>query len=321
MNTASIITVIGGTGFIGRYVVRELAKHGYRVRVISRRPENALELKTCGNLGQIALLKGDLALPETVIQHLSGSEAVVNLTGILFERRSQRFQSLHAVGPERLAQAARELGIPTFIHISALGIEKAAESAYAHSKLLGERAIQDAFPNATILRPSLIFGPEDNFFNQFARMSKLSPLLPLVGGGKTLFQPVYAADIAQAVVECIRNESTQGKIFELGGPEIFSFRQLMEFILLTLHTKRLLLPLPFPIASMLALPLEWASAVLPAVMPAPPLTRDQVKLLKHDAIVERHALTFATLGIRPQPIEMIVPDYLARFRKHGTGHA
>lgn len=305
------VTIIGGTGFVGAYVVRSLAKAGYRLRVVSRNPEAALALKTAGDLGQIALLPGDLAKPESLVRHLQGAYAVVNLVGILFESGRQRFAALHAQGAEKLAQAAHALEVKHFIHMSSLGVDHAGASQYARTKAIGEKAVRAAFPESVILRPSVIFGAEDNFLNKFARLSCVSPALPLIGGGKTLFQPVYVGDVAEAIKTCIEAPAAAGKTFELGGPEVMSFRQVLEYILRTVDRRRILAPVPFPLAGLIAAFTEY--------MPDPfKLTRDQVRLLKYDNIVERGALTFATLGMHPQPLDLVAPDYLARYRKGGA---
>lgn len=300
-----LITLIGGSGFVGRYAVRELAKAGYRLRVVCRRPEDAQHLTTAGDLGQIALMRGDMARPETVMNALKGADAVVNLVGILYERGSQRFNALHAQGAERIAQAVKQKGIPSLIHISALGVDRAIGSQYARTKMLGENAVRAAFPEATVLRPSVIFGTEDNFFNQFARMATLSPCLPLIGGGETLFQPVYVVDVAKAIRRCLEEPACRGKTYELGGPDVYTFRQLMQYILKVTGRKRCLVPIPFGIANVMAFFTER--------LPKPLLTRDQVRLLRYDNIVDSAALTFASLGMQPTPVELVVPEYLARF--------
>ncbi len=307
MMSQQVVTIVGGTGFVGRYVVKRLAAAGYTIRVISRHPDAALHLKTAGSVGQIVLEGGDLANPDSLIGKLDYSYAVINLAGILFESGRQRFDRLHAHGTEKLAQMAKAAGAERFVHVSALGVDQAAGSHYARSKMLGEKAVLAAFPEASILRPSVIFGPEDQFFNQFAAMACLAPALPLIGGGHTKFQPVYVGDVAKAVAACLMRPETQGQIYELGGPHIYSFHEILEYILRTIGRKRVLLPIPFPLAMFKAFFLE--------LMPRPLLTRDQVKLLKHDNVVSPDALTFADLGIAPTAVEIVVPEYLARFSK------
>jgi uncharacterized protein YbjT (DUF2867 family) len=302
-----IVTIIGGTGFVGRYVVRLLAKSGYRLRVIARNPDAALPLKTAGDVGQIVLMSGNLAKPETLAGKLEDSFAVINLVGILFERGRQSFTHLHAQGAEKLAQMARTAGVKRFIHMSSLGVDKTSGSQYARSKMLGEKAIAAAFPQSTILRPSVIFGPEDNFFNQFAQMASLAPLLPLIGGGQTRFQPVYVGDIAAAVEAALVRDDVQGQMYELGGPQVYTLKEIFEYVLTTTGKHRKLLSVPFGIAS--------AMGAMSELLPRPPLTRDQVKLLKHDNVVSPGAKTFAQLGISPTTIDIVVPDYLARFHR------
>lgn len=310
MAEQKIITIVGGTGFLGRYVVWQLAKAGYTMRVISRNPDAALPLKTAGAVGQIVLMSGNLAEPESFIGKLENSYAVINLVGILFESGGQKFTKLHAQGAEALAQMAYQAGAERFIHVSALGVDKASGSNYARSKALGEKAVLAAFPDATILRPSIIFGPEDNFFNQFATMASLFPALPLIGGGNTRFQPVYAGDVAKAIAACLTRPEVKGQTYELGGPYIYSFRQILEFILHTIGKDRTLMPIPSSIATVMG--------GVGELLPRPPLTRDQVRLLQYDNVVSDNANRFADLGITPTAVESIVPEYLARFRKNGS---
>ncbi|MDE3015729.1 MAG: complex I NDUFA9 subunit family protein [Pseudomonadota bacterium] len=302
-----IITIVGGTGFLGRYVVRDLARAGYRLRVIARHPDAALFLKTACSPGRIVLERGDIVRPESLAHKIGGSWAVVNLAGILHESGRQTFSAVHARGPEKLAEMARAAGVSRFIHVSALGVGESQGSTYARSKLLGEKAVLAAFPSATILRPSIIFGTEDNFFNRFAQMARFSPVLPLIGGGRTRLQPVYAGDAAKAVLACLARADGAGCIYELGGPQIYTFRELMEYILHVTGRRRALVSVPFSVASCKAAFLE--------LLPRPPLTRDQVRLLRADNVVALSALTFADLGISPTAMEMIVPEYLSRFHR------
>lgn len=302
-----VITIIGGTGFVGRYVVKLLAAQGYTLRVISRNPSAAGHLKTSGSVGQIVLMGGNIAEPASLLGKIENSHAVVNLAGILFEGGRQRFAAVHAHGAEKLAQMAKAAGVSRFIQMSALGVDKARSADYARSKLLGEKAVLTAFPEATILRPSVIFGPEDNFYNQFAAMAALSPALPLIGGGVTRFQPVYVGDVANAIRVCLTRPDAQGQIYELGGPNVYTFREILRYILDVTGKKRLLLPVPMGVASFLGMCGE--------ALPRPPLTRDQVRLLKSDNTVSAGARTFASLGITPTAVEMVVPDYLERFSR------
>jgi len=303
-----VATIIGGTGFLGRYVVTLLASAGYTIRIISRHPDGALHLKTAGNVGQIVLVHGNLTKPSTLAGKLEGSHAVINLAGILFQSGNQTFTRVHAKGAAKIAQMAREAGVERFVHVSALGIDKSqASSKYARSKLRGEQSILEVFPEATILRPSVVFGPEDNFFNQFATIASLSPALPLFGGGKTRFQPVYVGDVAKAIATCVRVPATAGHTYELGGPKIYSFRDILEYIMQCIGRQRMLVPIPFSVASLMGL--------LGEILPTPPLTRDQVRLLKYDNVVGPNSETFAHLGISPMAVEMVVPDYLSRFNR------
>lgn len=303
-----VITIFGGSGFLGRYVVRQLAQAGYRIRIVSRNPEGAQFLKTAGDVGQIAIVSGNITRPQSLNGKLERSFAVINLVGLLYESGRQNFSAVHSAGAERLAQLAHAAGVQRFIQISALGIDKAKGSKYARTKLLGEKAVQAAFPGATILRPSVVFGPEDNFINQFARMAHLAPALPLIGDGKTRFQPVYVGDIARAIETCLTHADTAGQVYELGGPHIYTFKEILDYIQRTIGTRTRYLKLPFGIASLIGL----GNELLPF---RPLLTRDQVKLLKHDNVVGADAKTFLQLGIRPTAMEVVAPDYLARFHK------
>ncbi len=301
------VTVVGGTGFVGRYVVELLAKKGYLVRVIARDAESGQHIKTGGDVGQITLVSGDIAKPESLKGRLDHSFAVVNLAGILFETGRQKFEGVQARGAARLAELAHEAGAERFVHVSAIGADSASKSKYAKTKAAGENAVKGAFPQATILRPSVIFGAEDMFFNKFAAMARVLPFLPLIGGGKTKFRPVYVLDVAQAVLAVLERNGVQGRTFELGGPKVYSFRELLEFIGKTTGRRRALLGVPFGVASLLA--------AFTGRLPDPPLTRDQVTLLKSDNVVSGTAKKLADLGIIPQPLENIVPIYLARFAR------
>ncbi len=302
-----VITIIGGTGFVGRYVVKLLAASGYTLRIISRNPNGALHLKTAGSVGQIVLMGGNLAEPATLMGKIENSYAVVNLAGILFEGGKQSFANVHAHGAEKLAQMAKAAGVSRFVQMSALGVDKAKTSDYARTKLLGEKAVLTAFPEATILRPSVIFGPEDNFYNQFATMGALSPALPLIGGGVTRFQPVYVGDVAAAIKAALVRPDALGQVFELGGPNVYSFKDILRYIMQVTGNKRMLLPIPLGVASFMGMCGE--------VLPKPPLTRDQVRLLKSDNVVSAGAKTLGSLGLSPTAVEMVVPDYLGRFNK------
>src|SRR5215212_96159 len=247
--TDKVVTVFGGSGFLGRHVVRALVKRGYRVIVAVRRPDLAGHLQPLGRVGQIHALQANVRYPASVEAAVRDADAVVNLTGILFERGRQRFDAVQRAGAETVAQAAAAQGA-RLVHISALGADADSPSLYGRSKAAGERAVLAAAPDATILRPSIMFGPEDHFFNRFAAIARMSPVLPLIGGGLTRFQPVFAGDVAAAVLAVMEGRATRASIYELGGPEVMSFRQLMEFMLATIERRRLLLPLPFPLANL-----------------------------------------------------------------------
>lgn len=302
-----LVTVFGGSGFLGKYVVQELAEAGYRVKVASRDPEEGKDIKVVGKVGQIAFISASIRDDESVARAVEGSWAVINLVGILYAKRKQNFSAIHAQGAERLAKAAKAAGAEAFIQVSALGVDKASRSRYARSKLNGEKAVATAFPGATILRPSVLFGAEDHFLNQFALMAKFSPCLPLIGGGHTKFQPVYAADVARAMVRVLEEPELRGETYELGGPNVYTFRQILEYILQETRQNSRLVHVPFSMATILGAFME--------LLPIPPLTRDQVELLKTDNIVSEEAKTFAELGIAPNAMEAVAPAYLAAYRK------
>ena len=301
--------VLGGSGFIGRYVVKRLAARGDVVPVGCRNAAEAGFLRPMGEVGQIQPL--NLAIDDEVLlpAFFAGNDGLVNCVGILRETRSQTFERLHHTGPALLARFAREAGVQRFVHLSAIGADSRSASAYARTKAAGEQAVRDAFPTVTILRSAVVFGPEDQFFNRFAAMAMLSPVLPLIGGGETRFQPVYVADVADAVVKCLDDQATAGRTYELGGPKIYTFRELMELLLHEIRRKRWFLDLPFGVAEL--------QAKLMSILPSPPLTPDQVELLKRDNIVSPGALTLSSLGITPTPVEVILPTYLDRFRRGG----
>lgn len=301
--------VLGGAGFIGRYVVQRLAARGAVVTVGCRHAEDARLLMPMGNVGQIAALNVDIADQVLLPAFLAGNDALVNCVGILRESGAQTFELVHHTGPARLARLARDAGIERFVHISAIGADPRSSSAYARTKAAGESAVRDAFPTVTILRPSVVFGPEDQFFNRFAAMATVSPVLPLIGGGHTRFQPVFVGDVADAVVKCLDDPATAGRTYELGGPKVYTFRDILELLLSEIHRKRLLVDLPFGLAAL--------QARLMSVLPNPPLTPDQVELLKRDNVVSSGAMNFAALGISPTAAEAILPTYLDRFRRGG----
>jgi len=308
----TLVTVFGGSGFLGRHVVRALAKLGYRIRVAVRRPDLAGYLQPLGRVGQIHAVQANLRYPASVEAAARDADVVINLVGILFERGRQKFDAVQAFGAEAVALAAAAFGA-RMIHVSAIGADENAASHYARSKAMGEKLVLAAVPSATILRPSILFGPEDDFFNKFAAMARFAPALPLIGGGRTLFQPVFAGDVASAVVAAIEGGAKDGQIYELGGPEVQSFKELMQFMLTTIERRRLLAPIPFPLATFMASFLQ--------LMPKPLLTPDQVELLRGDVVVsdaaKREGRTLEALGVDPVAMAAVVPSYLWRFRRSG----
>ncbi|HEY4162836.1 MAG TPA: complex I NDUFA9 subunit family protein [Dongiaceae bacterium] len=309
-----LATVFGGSGFIGRYVVRRLASDGWQVRVAVRRPDQALFLKTTGNIGLITPIAANIRDQRSVETAVAGADLVVNLVGILFQSGKQRFDSVQAEGAGRVAAAAAAAGVKALVHISAIGADPQSNSAYARSKAAGESAVRKAFPTAIILRPSIVFGAEDGFFNRFAEMALKLPALPLIGGGTTRFQPVFVGDVAEAVVRAadraLADGSTAGKTYELGGPRIYSFRELMVLLLAEIGRRRMLIGWPFAFAAL-------QGAILQAIpFIRPPLTLDQVRLLKRDNVVTASA-GLKDLGITPTAVEQILPTYLDRYRQHG----
>ena len=301
--------MLGGSGFIGRYIVKRLAARGEVIAVGCRNAEAAKYLKPLGDVGQIVPLNIGIGDATLLPAFLAGNDWLVNCVGILRETGAQTFELVHHTGPARLARFACEAGVDRFVHISAIGADPRSSSAYARTKAAGEQAVRDAFPTVTILRPSVVFGPEDQFFNRFASMAMFSPVLPLIGGGETRFQPVYVGDVADAVVTCLEDPATAGRIYELGGPKIYTFRQALELVLNEIRRKRPFVDLPFGLAAL--------QARLMAILPSPPLTPDQVELLKSDNIVSSGALTLASLGLTPTPAEVVLPTYLDRFRRGG----
>ena len=311
-NVDKLITVYGGSGFLGRHVIRALCKRGYRIRVAVRRPELTGHLQPLGRVGQIHAVQANLRYPGSVEAAARGANVVINLVGILFERGRQRFDAVQAAGAESVALAASAYGA-RLVHVSAIGADENSASAYARSKGMGEKLVFAAKPSATVVRPSIVFGPEDDFFNRFASLARFVPALPLIGGGHTRFQPVYVGDVAAAVVEAVEGRAKDGAIYELGGPEVKTFKDVLQYVLQVTGRNRLLLPLPFALAEVQA----WFLQLLPK----PLLTVDQVELLKTDNVVsdaaKREGRTLEALGIAPTAIEAIAPTYLWRFRKTG----
>jgi uncharacterized protein YbjT (DUF2867 family) len=301
-----LITVFGGTGFIGRHLVRRLVGQGARVLVISRNPSRGYHLQPMGRVGQILVERVDLGSEQALARALSGASGVVNLIGIMYETRHQRFDEVQGALPGRIAKVAADAGIERMVQLSAIGADPASRSAYARSKAEGERRVREALPSATIMRPSIVVGPEDGFFNRFAEMARWLPALPLIGGGKTKFQPVYVGDVAGAIVAGLTRADAAGQTYELGGPQVYSFAELMRYMLGVVDRRRLLVPISFATAELQARFLE--------LLPTPLLTRDQVELLKTDNVVAEGAEALADLDISPTPIELIVPEYLTRYR-------
>lgn len=310
LQTPKLVVVFGGSGFVGRHVVRALARRGYRVRVACRRPDLAGHLQPLGNVGQIQAVQANLRFRKSVDQAVIGADHVINLVGILTESGRQKFGSVHEFGARAVAEAARGVGA-RLTHVSALGADMQSPSAYARTKARGEKAVRDTVPDATIFRPSIIFGPEDRFFNRFAAMTRYSPALPLIGGGETRFQPVYVADVAEAVALSV--DGVAGSTYELGGPVVASFRQCLEEMLAVVERKRLLVPLPWWVSKL--------AASFLGLLPKPLLTRDQLEQLRSDNVVsqgaEAEGRTLSGLGIEAQSMATILPSYLWRFRAAG----
>ncbi|MEI8178692.1 complex I NDUFA9 subunit family protein [Aestuariivirga sp.] len=308
-----LITIIGGSGFAGRHIVRALAQRGYRIRVACRRPDLAGYLQPLGNTGQIMAVQANVRYPASLAAACEGAYAVINLTGVLHSAGAQSFDAVHVFGAEASAKAAKAARARVFIQMSAIGADAGSSAAYARSKAEGEARARASFPGTIVLRPSIIFGPEDSFFNRFAELARFSPFLPLIGGGQTQFQPVFAGDVGEAVARLVDAGEADGKTYELGGPETFSFKELMQFTLNTIGRSRALLPLPWGIAKV--------QAAIMGLMPNPILTLDQVEMLRHDNVVSEEARreqrTLEGLGVTPQGIEGIVPGYLYRYRKAG----
>jgi uncharacterized protein YbjT (DUF2867 family) len=312
LNKPKLVTVFGGSGFVGRHVVAALAKRGYRVRVAVRKPTLAPYLQPLGNVGQIQTVQANLRYPQSIELALRGADHVVNLVGIPYESGGQRFKSVQADGARAVAEAAKAHGIP-LTHMSAIGADTQSPSVYARTKGEGEKAVQEVLKEAIILRPSIIFGPEDHFFNRFADMARFSPFLPLIGGGKTLFQPVYVGDVAEIVARTVDGTVEHGKVYELGGPEEMSFRRCMEEMLDVIDRKRILLPIPWFAARIIG--------AVAALLPKPTITGDQVTLLQHDNVVSDAARnegrTLDGVGIRPTGTDVVLPSYLWRYREQG----
>jgi NADH dehydrogenase len=320
-STDRLITVFGGSGFIGRHIVRALAKRGWRVRVAVRRPDLANFLQPLGTVGQINAVQTNLRYPKSIEAALIGVQAAINLVGVGSQRGAQTFEAVHVEGARAIAKAAAARGL-TLVHGSGIGADASSASAYIASKGRGEEAVREEAPGAIVLRPSVVFGPEDKFLNRFGLLSRYSPALPLFGGGTTRLQPVYVGDVAEAAARAVEGEATLGATYELGGPEPMTLRQVVEFVCRTTERRRLLVSIPFGVASMFAGATEFADKISLGLFPkALTTTRDEIALLRGDNVVSAEAtaagLTLAGLGVAPRGIETIAPAYLYRFRRSG----
>ncbi len=308
-----IVTVFGGSGFIGRYAVRKLAKRGWRVRVAVRRPNEAMFLRTAGDVGQVETIQANIRDDASTERAIAGSDAVINLVGILFPTGKQTFDAVQRDGAERIARFAAAHGIERVVHVSAIGADAGSEVAYQRTKAEAEEAMRLHVPSATVLRPSLVFGPEDAFFNRFAGMARMAPVMPLIGGD-TRFQPVYVGDVAEAAVRALEDPSARGQTFELGGPEVVTMREVYERIMEETGRNRAILPVPDWIARLQAAVLELPNKLLGL---PPLLTRDQVAMLDEDNVVGEGAKTLEDLGVKPTTLDAILPTYLYRYRASG----
>ena len=308
----TLVTVYGGSGFLGRNVVRALAKRHYRIRVAVRRPELAGHLQPLGRVGQIHAVQANIRNTQSVEAAARGAGVLINLVGILSEGGRQKFDAVHRDGAEKIALAANAHGARV-VHVSAIGASENSPSHYGRSKAQAERLVRSAVPDAIVMRPSIMFGPDDTFFNRFGSMARFLPGLPLIGGGETRFQPVFVGDVATAIAEAVDGRAQAGATYELGGPDVMTFKQLMEYTLKTIERRRLLLPLPFGLARIMGMFMQYA--------PGAPLTPDQVESLRVDNVVSEEAKrdrrTLEGLGITPDSIAAIVPSYLWRFRRTG----
>jgi NADH dehydrogenase len=308
-----LVTVFGGSGFVGAQVVRALARKGSRVRVAVRNPGRGYRLRMLGDVGQIEVVQANIRDTPSIVRALEGAEACVNAVAVLHESGRQRFQALHVDGARAVAEASRDMGVERFVQISALGASPDSPSLYARTKAAGEAAVRQAMPSAVVLRPSVVFGPEDHFFNRFAEMAVVSPVLPLIGGGHTRFQPVYVGDVAQAVANAVGDRGAAGLDYELGGPGVYSFEALMTLLLAEIQRRRILLSIPFSAASLLG-----RAGDLIAMTPlAPPITTDQVALLRSDNVVSPGAQGLVDIGAPATALEAVIPTYLWRYRPGG----
>lgn len=312
-SSAKLVTVFGGSGFVGRYVVQALAKRGHRIRVAVRRPDLAGHVQPLGMVGQIKAIQANVRYRWSVDRAVQGADAVVNLVGILAQDGRQTFDAVQAFGPRAIGEAARAAGITSVVHVSAIGADQPSTIGYLRSKAEGEAGLREVAPETIIMRPSIVFGPEDQFFNRFASMARMSPVLPLIGGGKTRFQPVYAGDVGEAIACAVDGEAHAGTTYELGGPEVLTLRQCMQRALETSRRRRMLLPLPWGMARMLGRIGQY--------IPGKPITLDQVRMLRFDNVVSDRAAserrTLEGLGIEPTALEIVLPTYFSRFRERG----
>ncbi|RUA19414.1 MAG: hypothetical protein DSY29_02715 [Alphaproteobacteria bacterium] len=307
-NNQKIIGIFGAGGFLGKHLMRQLTKLDYRVKVATRNPYLKGYLKPLGNPGQIELFKTNIFNPEDVKQVLKNCDLAINLVGILYETRKQKFNQIHAQFPNLLSELCNELGIKKLVHVSALGVKEGHPSQYMQSKLQGEKNIQDTFKQSVILRPGIMFGPEDKFFNIFATLAQFSPVLPLIGGGKTVFEPIYVGDVAQTIVKSLELNNSKPSIYELGGAN-YSFKELMQILLSEINKKRFLIPIPWGMAKFQSYFLQ--------MLPTPLLTPDQVTMLRYDNVVSGEYKTLKNLKIKPTTIQSILPKYIYRFRSGG----
>ncbi|HPF22627.1 MAG TPA: complex I NDUFA9 subunit family protein [Hyphomonas sp.] len=323
--TKGLVTIFGGSGFVGRYAARELVKKGWRVRVACRRVNLAGDVRLAGAPGWVDLVQANIRDRASIERALEGADAVVNLVGVLIEKGKQTFEATQAEGAALVAEVAAEKGITRFVHVSAIGADPESASVYAKTKGEGEAAVRAAIPDAILLRPSIVFGPEDGFFNKFAQMTRFAPLMPAIGGGKTKMQPVYAGDVAEAIAVAVDTPETAGKTYELGGPRVYTMNELYDHIFRTIDRPRFKISLPF----FLAKPIGYLTGAVWRFIPPfcwgflgePPVTGDQVELLKADNVVADDALTIRDLGVTSlESVEAITPTYLWRFRPYGEFH-
>lgn len=323
--TKGLVTLFGGSGFIGRYTARELVKHGYRVRIAVRRPHLAGDCRLAGPPGWVDIVQTNIRNMSSIERALEGADAAINLVGIMYEKGKQSFEAAQRDGARNVAEACKNAGIARLVHISAIGADPESSSPYTKTKGEAESAIKDLFPSAVILRPSIVFGPEDKFFNRFAQLSGVTPFLPAIGGGKSKLQPIYAGDIANCIANAVVREDASGKTFELGGPRAYDFNEIYDFIGETIDRKRMKLPLPFFVAKPMGYIFGTVFRYIPpfswGMFGPAPITGSQVEMLKTDNIVADDALKAADLGVTSlETVEAVVPSYLWRFRPYGQFH-